>query len=173
MKTIKKIGVLLLLLVSTYSNAQKAASSFTVYVFLSENCSLSQNYIEKLNSLYSKYKSETIVFSGVFSNYFSTKKTIESFKGKYAIQFPVTKDKEGRLREHFGATVTPEVFVTDKNAMVIYSGRIDDSFYDIGKKRNEVTTNDLEDILKRISTGAHISGITKTQAVGSVISLKK
>jgi peroxiredoxin len=173
MKTIKKISVVLLLLCSVYGYTQKTSPSYTVYIFLSENCSLSQNYVEKLNALYKKYNSETIVFNGIFSNYFSNKKTIEVFKDKYEIQFPVAKDKEGRLRERFGATVTPEVFVTNQNQIVIYSGRIDDSFYDIGKKRNEVTANDLDDILKRISTGGHISGITKTQAIGSVISLKK
>jgi peroxiredoxin len=173
MKRVKHNLLVLFIAAAFSSFAQQPAPGYSVYVFLSENCPLTQSYIEKLNSLYTSHKSDNIVFAGVFSNYFSTKKTIDDFKNKYTVTFPLIKDKEGKLRERFGATVTPEVFVVDKNAMLIYSGRIDDSFYDIGKKRNEVTTNDLENILQKIASGSGFSGLTKTQAIGSVISLKK
>lgn len=173
MEAIKKTICVLLLFLSGLAYSQSAATH-TVYIFLSENCPLSQNYIGTLNKLYDAYGAKSgVEFTGVFSNYFSGKKSIREFQDKYDVKFPLIKDKDGRFRERFGATVTPEVFVVDKNALLVYAGRIDDSFYDIGKRRNETTTHDLENVLRQISSGEHLSGLTKTQAVGSAISLKK
>jgi thiol-disulfide isomerase/thioredoxin len=168
-----KFLIAVLVLLNSVTRAQKSASvNYTVYIFLAENCPVSQSYTLKLKELYTEYKSEKVDFIGIFANHNSTKKSMEDFKIKYASPFKVEKDKDGKKRSHFEATVTPEVFIEGSNKSIVYSGRIDDSFYDLGKKRNEITSNDLEDVLKNIMAGS-VNGTVKTQAIGSLILPRK
>jgi hypothetical protein len=81
-------------------------------------------------------------------------------------------DTNGELTKQFHATITPEVFVTDENKMTVYSGRVDDSYYRIGKRRKIITSTDLDDALLKIINNQKVE-IAKTQAVGCLISLSK
>ena len=64
--------------------------------------------------------------------------------------------------------MTPEIFVEGKPGVILYSGRIDDSFYAVGKRRNSITTHELEDALLQITSKQPIK-VPRTQAVGCVI----
>ncbi len=144
----------------------------TVYVFLSENCPICQSYTLTLKQLDTKYKSKHIRIIGVFPNYYSTQETIDEFKKKYAIPFDLVIDKKGELTKHFKASITPEVFVESPAKKLLYSGRIDDSFYALGKRRQVITSTELADAIEEIVSGKPIK-ITKTQAVGCIITTSK
>jgi peroxiredoxin len=140
----------------------------TVFVFLSETCPICQSYTLPLKSLYEKYHSQNVQFIGVFPNYYSTQKDVDEFKNKYHIPFLLVKDKEGILTNKLNATITPQVFIQTKSDSTIYSGRIDNSFYAIGKRRNIVTIMDLDDALSQYLAKKTIQN-PKTQAVGCII----
>ena len=144
----------------------------TVYVFLSETCPICQSYTLTLKELYNKYKDQHIDFIGVFPNYYSTQKSIEEFRKNYSIPFGLTLDKNSVFTNHFKATITPEVFVETTDKKIIYSGRIDDSFYALGKRRTIITSTELADALSQIASKQPVK-TPKTQAVGCIIDASK
>lgn len=163
------IALFLILTVASGFSQKPVIKETTVYVFLSETCPICQNYTLTLKELYSKYKDQQIRMIGIFPNHYSTQKEIDAFRKQYSIPFPLTLDADGVFTKHFKAEVTPEVFVEDKTGKLIYSGRIDDTFYAIGKRRTVITSNELADTLEAISKGKEIKN-NKTQAVGCIIS---
>lgn len=145
-----------------------AQTRATVFVFLSQSCPICQSYTLPLKELYKHYGRKNIRFVGVFPDSEVTQKELNEFKKTYAIPFELLPDSAGTMTKKFGATITPEVFVEDEAGRIIYSGRIDDSFYAVGKRRKVVTTHELADALEGHVRGTTIK-VPKTQAVGCLI----
>ncbi|CAN5472011.1 hypothetical protein BH10BAC1_BH10BAC1_00330 [soil metagenome] len=170
---IKIVFIFSLLNLGLSGFTQKATpQDTTVYVFLSEACPICQNYTLTLKQLDIKYKSKHIRIVGVFPNYYSTQKSVDEFKKKYAVPFDLILDKKGELTKHFKASITPEVFVESPTKKLLYSGRIDDTFYALGKRRQVITSTELADAIEEIISGKPIK-ISKTQAVGCIITTSK
>jgi peroxiredoxin len=172
----KTFIIVILMSLSTFLFAQNKTAAVskatTVYIFLSETCPICQSNTLTLKDLYKKYNEDNIHFVGVFPNYYSTQKSIDEFKKKYAIPFELMLDQNGELTKHFKATITPEVFVEDAYNQILYRGRIDDSFYSLGKRRNVITFTELADALAAIALKQAIK-IVQTQPVGCTISASK
>lgn len=142
--------------------------SVTVYIFLREDCVISQNYTLILNQLHQKYANEKIGFIGIFPN--SKDEQIAAFQQKYKLPFPLKSDYFTAITKKLGATVTPEVVVYNQVCNeILYRGRIDNTYFKVGKKRTVTTTSELEDALKAIQTGQPIP-IKETEPVGCLIS---
>lgn len=144
----------------------------TVYIFLSETCPICQSYTVSLRELNKKYYSKGVEFVGIFPNYDADMDSINLFKKKYRVPFELRIDKKGELAKHFSASITPEVFVENIKGQLLYSGRIDDSFYEVGKRRQVISSFDLDKALSSIVKGEKIE-TPKTQAVGCIINLTK
>jgi hypothetical protein len=80
----------------------------------------------------------------------------------------VLQDPQQTLTRAAGATMQPQVVVLSPQGHVLYSGRIDDRYIEIGKTRYEATTHDLRDALDAVLAGKPVAH-AKTQAVGCVI----
>jgi peroxiredoxin len=173
--SIKHLLLLIICLLSISSFSPKAPATHTpvtVYIFLSETCPICQSYTLTLKELYAKYNMLSVKFTGVFPNYYSGEKGLAAFKKKYAIPFDLVTDKNGMLSKRLKAAITPEVFVEDDSKNILYSGRIDDSFYAVGKRRTMITSNDLDAALGAITSGKKVMQ-PKTQAVGCIITTSK
>lgn len=170
----KLLIVLLNVVLNIPSFCQKPNSTkeTTVYVFLSETCPICQSYTLPLKEIYSKYKDKQVKIIGIFPNYYSTKEGIDEFRKTYLIPFELILDTDAALTRHFKASITPEVFVESPDKKLLYSGRIDDSFYAIGKRRTVTSTSELLDALNAITSGKPVKN-QKTQAVGCIISSSK
>jgi thiol-disulfide isomerase/thioredoxin len=166
----KTLLVLLLFMLAERGTSQHktTAPPATVFVFLSESCPICQSYTLPLKELHKKYGKKNIRFIGVFPNDDVTEKDLEAFKITYSIPFELKLDSSGALTKKLNATVTPEVFVEDGDGNIIYSGRIDDSFYAVGKRRKVVTTHELADALASYVSNKAVRQ-PKTQAVGCII----
>lgn len=158
---------LLLLLGSTVLSAQVATGPTKVYIFLHEDCLISQHYTLSLRKLYQEYASEKILFEGIFPNSSSTDLGLEVFRQKYGVPFPLWLDEGQKLTEKFGAKVTPEVVVV-QNGTVAYQGRIDDTYFRVGKKRRVTTSSELKDVLEAIRGGQAVT-TPSVSAVGCFI----
>jgi len=149
------------------------SDSFTVYIFLLEDCPISQYYIPKLNELHENYCNDNLTIIGLFPNKLSTKNTIQVFENEYNIQFELKTDRFQKITQKYQATVTPEIIVvnTTKDA-VVYQGRIDNTFHALGKRRTVTTTNELEEVLISVQLGKEVK-ISQTEAIGCLIQLVK
>jgi peroxiredoxin len=147
--------------------------SITVYLFLHDACVICQNYTLKLNELHQTYADENLQFVGVFPNFSSKPKDIEAFRKKYSIPFELKTDYFKSLSQKLGAKVTPEVIIySHEKEQILYRGRIDNTYFRVGKRRSITTTSELEDVLKAIQNNQSIA-IKETEAVGCVINYQE
>lgn len=150
---------------------EKAKQATEVYIFLEEDCRISQFYTTKLNHLHEQYANYKIKFTGVFPSQRTEQKDINNFKEKYKIPFNLVFDDQQILTKKFGATITPEVVVYQPDTeKILYKGRIDDAYFRVGKRRNVVTTNELKYVLNCISKSKPVE-IGWKEAVGCFIKL--
>ena len=171
----KKIATLLILLiiVSSFSfkeiTTEKAIKNFSlkstdnkvislekyknakgfIIVFTCNKCPMAKLYSERLNTLYTKYKS-----TGVYLMAINAMDTVaykeENFKlmqkkvKKEKLLFPYLQDKDQVVAKQFGASCTPQSFVIWKNKLgkwiIKYEGSIDDSALEPTKANNYLET---------------------------------
>lgn len=159
---------LLLLLFKTSYSQDTPDKDYKLYLFLLDNCKICESYTLKINEFYKEYN-DMVEFIAVFPNLVSTEEKIESYMERYKIQFPYITDYDKEIAKSLNATITPEVFlVENETGEVLYSGRIDDEFFQIGKRRNVVKNNELSDALQNLREGNSIN-VKTTEAVGCFI----
>lgn len=140
----------------------------SVFIFLSPECPLCQNYSKVLNELYKKYSVENIQFYGVASGSTYSVDEVESYRTSYEISFPIIMDIEYQFAHLFGASKTPQVFVLDEKKEIIYNGAIDNWAFALGKKRQVVTEHYLSDVLEAIVSNQQIK-VAQTETIGCII----
>ncbi len=107
-----------------------------------------------------------------FPNESSTPELVAEFAEKYNLTFPLEIDTDQALTRRLGATITPEVVVYDHRiGQILYSGRIDDRYVKVGKRRRHVQTSELEDALKAIRAGQPVA-VREAPATGCLITLQ-
>lgn len=149
------------------------AKDIKVYVFMLDECLICQHYSIVLNDLHAEFASNEIEFVGLFPNFVSNPKQIAHFKKKYQIPFELKTDYYKTKANQFNAQVTPEVVVYDAlNDIVLYQGRIDNAYFQLGKKRRIITQHELRDALSSLQNGEEIA-VKKTEAVGCLINFKE
>lgn len=136
---------------------------------MSETCPICQSATLELKNLYAQYHSKGVDFIGVFPNEtISNDASIAKFGKKYNLEFPLKLDQGQQWVKQFSATVTPQVFVTNEAQEVLYSGRMDNGFERVGKKRQVITEfylkNALEDLLAK-----RMVAVKETAPVGCFI----
>jgi hypothetical protein len=148
--------------------------SLTVYVFLLDECVISQFYTPLLNDLYATHSSKKVGFAGYFPGPSARPEYIRAFSTKYNIQFPLQEDYDQALSKKLGIKVTPEVAVWDhRTNRLIYRGRIDDSYVRVGKRKIHTQHRDLQDVIDNWEKGQIPDKMIETQAIGCFINFGK
>jgi protein-disulfide isomerase len=138
----------------------------TVYVFTTTDCPISNRYAPEIERLATKFKGKAH-FVLVYPVATDSPQMIREHLKKFAYSIETLRDADQRLVKQTGVTVTPEVAVM-KGDRVMYRGRIDDRFVDLGKERAVVTTHDLESALEALLAGKPVPQ-PETRAVGCIL----
>jgi hypothetical protein len=142
------------------------SDSFTVCLFLLEDCKITQAYSRKMSTIYLQYAHDSIGFIGYFPNSLTTEEGLATFVKKYEIPFPCTRQDAYALAKKWKVSVTPEVVVWNETQQkIVYQGRIDNLYERIGQRRKIVTSFELEAALYSIRHHEPIS-IPRTNAIG-------
>lgn len=149
----------------SFTSAPK--SEYQVVIFLASKCTICRYYALPLKQLHQEFSSQGIEFQGVFPNARSTRQQIREFKSKYEIPFDLSLDFES-IAKKLDASVTPEVFILGENDRILYSGRIDNSYFGVGKKRTVTTKTELHDALTALVNGDEIQ-VKHEPAIGCLI----
>ena len=144
----------------------------TVIIFLLSDCPASQSYTVTLNKLAKKFSNEKIEFIGIFPGRYSTDNEIQKFQKQYKITFPLLKDADMFVAEKLNATVGPSCFLINGDGKIVYEGRIDDWLYALGKKRQMVTENNLQDAIEAVIKNIPVK-IKKTNPIGCILEYEK
>lgn len=161
------LATLLLLLTGPADLLSPHGEKAVVLLFIRSDCPISNRYAPEIRRLYQKYSSRGIDFHLVYPEPGFTPVEMEKHRKEYGYTIPALLDTGHQYVIRAGARVTPEaaVFV---HGDLLYLGRIDDRFVDIGKAKKEATQHDLEEVLAAVAEGKQI-GLRQTKAVGCVI----
>ena len=170
----KRFFLLLFSLISlTFSEGQSQISfekaprgKLLVFVFLSTDCPISQNYISELNRIAEKYSSE-IVLKGIIPGKIK-KKDLEFFKTEYQVKFKLAADRNYKMVDKLNGKTTPEVFLYNSLGLLKYEGAIDNWYYELGKHRQEPSQQYLIEAIEDLMNGKDPRQ-PRTQAVGCII----
>ncbi len=142
---------------------------YCVYLFLLEECKITQAYVPEIRSLNEQYRNDSIEWLALFPNPSSSVASVQNFLKKYGLALPWAMDADQKYADQFNIAVMPEVIVWDNHKRrVLYKGRINNLFAHIGKRRNRATEHDLRDVLDAIVRGQQVV-IRETQAVGCLL----
>lgn len=151
-----------------FSFAELKNNEASVLVFLSPECPLCQSYSLTLRELQLKFKNNGIEFYGIIPDKNFSNADVNAFKRKYLPNLMMLRDDAMQVTRFARASITPEVCVISKSGEVLYSGRIDNWAYELGKKRRVVTEHELTDALNAIIARKPVQ-VKKTKAIGCYI----
>lgn len=156
----------LFLFLSICSFGQGYSDSISVNFFLLEECRISQNISGEIKYNVEQFSKAGFEFRSYFSGELSSEEKIIAFMSDYELNMPYFLD-DGKVKQvYYGAEVAPEVIVYDeKRQEVLYKGRIDNSYADVGIRRRVVTSRDLRIVLQAIVDGEAIP-VKQTKAIG-------
>src|SRR5690606_2936480 len=113
----------------------RSSSAARVLVFITGECPISRSYIPRLGELAEEWRSSgRVELYGVWGDVTPRPAEIASFVEEHTISFPVLVDRRGELARRFRPTHVPEAFVLDRDGELVYRGRIDDTYADLGAR---------------------------------------
>jgi hypothetical protein len=140
----------------------------TVLIFVSVDCPVSNRYAPEIRKLHDEFTSQGMRFWLVYPNVMDGDAEINAHLKAYDFPAIALADREHRLVKLAGATVTPEAAVFDDRLRILYRGRIDNRFVELGRERPTATRQDLRSALVATLAGRPVVP-ARTQAVGCFI----
>ena len=144
-----------------------AAEPIRVLVFTTTDCPISNRYAPEIQRLAAKFADQA-TFVLVYPVAADSPELIREHRKKFGYSLESIRDTAQKLVRQTGVTVTPEVAVMAGKRMV-YRGRIDDRYVDLGRERPNPTQRDLENALSALIAGKPIA-TRETRAVGCILS---
>lgn len=126
----------------------KKAHQYTVMMFISTECPVSNAYNVRMVKLHESYSKKGVAFVGINSNKEENVKSIAQHAKKQGFKFLILKDDSNKVADAYGALVTPEMFVIDSKGKLLYQGRIDDN-----RNAEKIESKDLMNALDALLAG--------------------
>jgi peroxiredoxin len=140
----------------------------SVVIFYSPECPICINMTKTVREMADTFVRKGIQFYIIYpGNYYSNQR-IRKFQKNYMLKMGGYRDDNNILVKDLGATVTPQVFVIGPTGKIIYSGKIDNWFEEIGKRRTIITEHYLRDALEAVIINQE-PAVKKTAPVGCFI----
>lgn len=139
-----------------------------VLFFIAHDCPIANAYAPEMNRICAAYAPRKIAFYRVYAEQGLSAQAANKHAKDYGFRCPALLDPALAWARRIGATVTPEAAVLAPDGRLLYRGRIDDTYVDYGRRRDQPTTRDLRRALDAVLHGQPVpQRITK--AVGCLI----
>ena len=138
----------------------------SVLLFYWHDCPICNSYAPEINRICGSYTNFAFYIVQVDPDL--TPVAAREHAKEYDLKASVLLDPHHRLVKLAKATVTPQAVVMGKNGDLLYSGRIDDLYTALGKKRGTATQRDLREALDAITAGKPVKK-RETKAIGCLI----
>ncbi|HMD38594.1 MAG TPA: redoxin family protein [Candidatus Acidoferrum sp.] len=145
-----------------------AAGRVVVLVFVRTDCPISNRYAPTVQRLSAAHAGKA-VFWLVYPSKAESAESIRKHEREFGYKLPALRDPQRVLVKESQVQITPEVAVFDAARRLVYHGRIDNLYEDIGRARSAATTHELEDAIAATLSGRTLSAGT-APAVGCYIS---
>jgi hypothetical protein len=164
----------LAVLVQTLSGASidalqaPAGTKAIVYIFTTADCPISNRYAPEIQRLQKRFGPRGVLFRLVYPGRSDDEAAIREHIAQFSYESgQAVRDPGLTLVRFTGATITPEAAVI-VNERVVYLGRIDDRYVELGVERPAPTTHDLADALTAVLAAKPVARPT-APAVGCFI----
>ena len=150
---------------------ETSGAPVTVFVFTRTDCPVSNRYAPELKRLHERFARAGVAFWLVYADPTETVEGIRRHVEEYRYPFGALRDPQHSLVASTQARVTPEaaVFAAGPSGpRLVYTGRIDDTYASLGRKRAAPTRRDLEQVLEELLAGKTVAPRT-TPAIGCSI----
>jgi peroxiredoxin len=140
-----------------------------VLVFLANHCPVVTAYEDRIIDFAKEYKGKSVKVVGVCVNDMDSDRlpAIKVRVKEKAYPFVYGYDESQAIGHAYGAVVTPQFFVLDKNRVIRYTGLMDDN-----QSEGKVTKNYLRDAVNAVLKGESVE-VTETRAVGCGVKYTK
>jgi hypothetical protein len=138
-----------------------------VLVFVRRDCPVSSRYAPVIQEISSRQRDAS--FWLVFPDKTETSQTIRQYLSEYAYRLPALRDPDHNLVKLSKVQITPEVAVFNRERRLVYDGRIDNWYLDLGRSRPAPTTHELSEAIQAASTGKTLA-TSQVRGVGCYIS---
>ena len=139
-----------------------------VLVFVRSDCPVSSRYAPVIQQI-SKQYADRASFWLVFPDKSESPQAVRKYLEEYGYRLPALRDPARALVKLGHAQITPEVAVFDSSHRLIYDGRIDDWYVDLGRSRPAPTTHELDDAIRAALAGSSVAK-SEVRGVGCYIS---
>jgi len=123
------------------------AARVRVFIFVRADCPVSNRYTPELNRLNNEFASHGAVFSLVYADPAQTSEGIRQHIEQYKFPGAVIRDPGHSLVRRARVTITPEAAVFSSAGRLLYHGRIDNRYVELGKAMPDPTRHDLEEAI--------------------------
>ena len=145
----------------------RSSMPLMLFVFMSPECPLCQNYTKVINDIQQHYKQQVEVYAIIPGTAYDAN-DISAFQKKYHTSFQFFIDKKMQLTKYLGASVTPQVVLLNSEIRRIYSGAIDDWAISVVKKRTAASHHYLADAIEQSLQNRPVL-VAGTKAIGCSI----
>ena len=139
-----------------------------VLVFVSTECPYSNRSAPEIRRVRDAFDPQGVRFWLVYPNSAETPAIIRAHLKAFSYPDIAVRDVRHELVKLANPTVTPEAAVFDARGHLVYKGRIDDRFIELGRERPIATRHDLEEALTLTLAGKPVMPAS-TQAFGCFI----
>ena len=140
-----------------------SAEPIRVLIFTTTDCPISNRYAPEIQRLAEKFSGKA-TFVLVYPVPADSPEVIRAHHKKFGYALESLRDIKHELVKRTGVTVTPEVAVMAGERLV-YRGRIDDRYIELGRDRIKPTRHDLEEALTAVLANKPVAQ-QETRAVG-------
>lgn len=139
-----------------------------VLIFLRLDCPVSSRYAPSLQRISKRY-ADRAKFWLVYPDKSESAQDIRKSLQEYGYQLPALRDPEHALVKLSHVQITPEVAVFDREHRLVYDGRIDDWYIELGRARSAPITHELEDAIRAALAGESMAH-REVRGIGCYIS---
>ena len=139
-----------------------------VLIFLRRDCPVSSRYAPAIQQISERY-ADRARFWLVYPDKSDSPQAIRKHLAEYGYHLSALRDPDHVLVKLSRVQITPEVAVFDRDHRLIYDGRIDDWYIDLGRARPTPTTHEMEDAIRAALAGKPVAK-SDVRGVGCYIS---
>ncbi len=144
------------------------SGKIVVLVFLRRDCPVSSRYAPVIQQISKEY-ADRANFWLVYPDKSESPEAIRKYLQDYGYHLPALRDPEHVLVKLGHAQITPEVAVFDRGHQLVYDGRVDNWYVDLGRARPAATTHELDDAIRAAMAGKTVAK-SEVRGVGCYIS---
>jgi hypothetical protein len=139
-----------------------------VLVFVRTDCPVSNRYAVLIQKLSAEFSGQA-AFWLIYPSKGESAEMIRKHERDFGYRLPALRDPQHILVMQSQIEITPEAAVFDRQHQLVYHGRIDNLYEDIGRSRPAATTHELQDAIQAALRGQD-PPVKTAPAVGCYVS---